>query len=122
MVYAIPENCLLSVRKLVRECANYIDGGCIVLDDNCVVMQDSATIICKYYMKSVLPMDNVLYEKVLAPRSDVKGVKTYSKVCKVCGVKFKSLAKTTQLCEKCSKKSGAKRVKKHRASKSSKKG
>ena len=47
-------------RKLVRECCNYCDGNCLLLDDGeeCVCVQSiSYSLLCRWFRAAVLPLD-----------------------------------------------------------------
>lgn len=113
MIYKIPQNRLLAVKKMVKDCANYYEGECVGYDDTCVVSQDTVGIVCKYFMTSVLPSDPKLHQEVLVA-SEVKDVThKYSRTCKHCGVKFKALAKNVIHCDKCVKKLLKERHKKY---------
>ena len=122
MMYVIPKNKLLAIRRLAKDCANLDDGTCLTLDCDCVVQQDSVGIICKYFMKSVLPADPKLHQEVLLASEVKDTTKKYSRTCKACGVKFKAITKQTQYCDKCQKKRNAELMKKKRERKQSKKG
>ena len=58
------------VRKLARrECCNYVDGNCLLLDDGeecrCVQLISRYGIYCNYFLKAVLLADKELYEEIL---------------------------------------------------------
>lgn len=122
MMYVIPKNKLLAIRKLTKECANLDEGECLPLGCPCVVQQDSVGIICKYFMQSVLPVDPELHREVLLASEVKDTTKKFSRTCKQCGVKFKAITKNTQYCDKCQKKRNAELMKKKRERKQSKKG
>jgi len=113
MMYVIPNNKLLAIRRLAKDCANYESGECIALDCNCVVQQDSVGIICKYYMKSVLPVDPKLHQEVLLATGTKDTTKKFTRTCKDCGLKFKAVQKQAIYCEKCQKKALKDRHKKY---------
>lgn len=122
MFYRIPDNRLLAVRKLAKDCANYDDGECLALDCNCMVQQDTVGIVCKYYMNSVLPADPKLHREVLLASEVKDTTKKYSRTCKQCKTKFKAITKNTLHCDKCQKKLDAERAKRAREKKRAKKG
>lgn len=121
MIYTIPDGRLLAVRRVVGECANFVDNECVMFGE-CFVKRDSYGIICKYYMQSVLPMDAKLHQEILLASEVVDTTKKFTRKCKQCGVKFKAVAKQTMYCEKCEKKRNAERLKKAREKKRAKKG
>lgn len=50
-------------RRLVRECCNYDNGQCIMLDegDGCVCVQSiSHSLLCRWFRVAVLPLDHQL--------------------------------------------------------------
>lgn len=99
----IPSGSLLKVRNMAKECCNYYNGECGILECDCVVQKD-ANLNCLWYINSVLPSD-VELNKVLLEHNDLlKHVVMYTKKCKVCGTKFKTETKTTQFCVKCARK------------------
>ena len=55
-------------RLVVKLCANYDDGNCILLDDGdahrCVQLLSMFGIHCNYFKDAVLPADQELYEKI----------------------------------------------------------
>lgn len=120
MFYRIPENRLLAIRRLIKDCANYEGGECLTLDCDCVVQQDSVGILCKYYLKSVLPADPKLHQEVLLASEVKDTTKKFSRTCKECGVKFKAVAKETKYCDKCQKKIAKERHKKYNSKRSKK--
>ena len=107
----LPKGYIQKVRRLTTECAWHSSGECHVLDCKCVVRQDEEHINCMWYANCVLPLDKELEEAILKASSLGKTVKYYNKTCKTCGRKFKTLAKTTRMCEKCSKKAELERKK-----------
>lgn len=80
-----------------RECCNYDNGHCILLDDGepCVCPQliTYSHIICKWFRKAVLPLDKELYIQLAKPQN--------TKVCTVCGKGYISKGRNTKYCEKC---------------------
>ena len=54
-------------RKLVRECCNYCDGNCLLLDDGeeCVCVQSiSYSLLCQWFRAAVLPLDVALRAEI----------------------------------------------------------
>lgn len=107
----IPKNYLLKVRAMTKECCNLSSGNCDMLDCKCLVANDEEHINCMWYANCVLPMNRELEEIVMKENELGKAVKYHNKTCKSCGVKFKTVAKTTTLCLKCSKKAERERKK-----------
>ena len=86
------------MRKLVKECCNYDNGQCIVLDrgDGCVCVQRiSYSLICKWFMQAVLPLDQEL-EAALLHRLNEKR-------CVVCGRILYPGSNRAKYCPACSK-------------------
>jgi len=57
------------VHQLVLEqCANCVDGNCLLLDDGeshqCVPFISIYGIYCKYFNNAVLPVDRKLYQEI----------------------------------------------------------
>ena len=105
------------IKELIKkECANYINGECILLDTNCPQMGCIYSVLCKYFINSVLPLDKDLYKELLPDAEETSGL--YNKVCKYCNKQFTSDKKNEQYCPKCKdkvKKEKTKlRVQKHR--------
>lgn len=107
----LPTELITKVRKLTSDCAWYCSGECSVLDCKCVVRQDEEHINCMWYANAILPLDKELESKILHASDLGKTVKYYTKTCTTCGKQFKSLAKTTRMCDKCSKKAERERKK-----------
>ena len=62
-------------RKLVRECCNYCDGNCLLLDDGeeCVCVQSiSYSLLCRWFRAAVLPLDAALCAEITKGRDEVK--------------------------------------------------
>lgn len=112
----VPDGSLLKVRAMVKDCCNYFNGECGVLDCDCVVQKD-ANINCTWFANCVLPSNPTLNKVILEHNDLGEKMKMYSKTCGVCGKKFKAESKTVQFCEKCAKKRkkelGAKRQKEY---------
>lgn len=93
-------------RKLARrECCNYIDGDCIATDCKCVIDTSITSILCKYFIKSVLPLNKELE----AHYND----ELYSKLCKDCNKRFTSYVKNKLYCPDCTVKNNKERYKKY---------
>lgn len=61
-------------RKLVRECCNYCDGNCLLLDDGeeCVCVQSiSYSLLCRWFRAAVLPLDAALCTEITKDRDVV---------------------------------------------------
>ena len=57
-----------AARRLVHECCNYDNGNCIVLDNGepCVCVQSiSYSLICRWFITAVLPLDGKLEAALL---------------------------------------------------------
>ena len=81
------------VNSLVkRECANYFDGDCLILDCNCPQLI-SGDLLCNYFIEAVLPLDVVLEQELTG--------NGFKKACKECGKKFATKSKTGQYCGRC---------------------
>ena len=88
------------VKKLIKkECANYIDGDCILLDTTCPQMGCMYSVLCKYFINSVLPLDKELYKELLPDAEETSGL--YNKQCKICNKHFTSDKKNERYCDKC---------------------
>ena len=87
------------VKQLVKMCANYMDGDCLLLDNDnlCPCVQEiSMSLCCKYFETAVLPLDNKLY-------SSLKNIPNKKK-CEVCGEYFASRSNRAKYCYACSEK------------------
>jgi len=88
------------VKELIKKhCANYIYGQCILLDTNCPQMGCMYSVLCKYFINSVLPLNKDLHKELLPDAEETSGL--YNKVCKLCNKKFTSDKKQEQYCDKC---------------------
>ena len=59
-------------RLIRRLCANYDGGNCLPLDDGegCVCVQTiSYSLLCKYFLRAVLPTDKVLCADIYRQRT-----------------------------------------------------
>ena len=84
-------------RKLVRECCNYCDGNCLLLDDGeeCVCVQSiSYSLLCRWFRAAVLPLDGALYAEIIQSRDRVKR-------CAVCGAAFTPKSNRAKYCPDC---------------------
>jgi hypothetical protein len=100
------------IKEMIKkECANYIDGQCILLDTTCPQMNCVYSVLCKYFINSVLPLDKKLYKELLENAGQETGL--YDKVCKMCNKHFTSDKKSEQYCDKCKKNARAERNKRY---------
>lgn len=80
-----------------RECCNYDNGNCILLDDGepCVCPQiiTFSHIICKWCKSAVLPLDKELYIQLAKPPN--------TKICAVCGKPFIFKGNKAKYCNSC---------------------
>ena len=80
-----------------RECCNYDNGNCILLDDGelCVCPQiiTFSHIICKWCKSAVLPLDKELYIQLAKPPN--------TKICAVCGKPFIFKGNKAKYCDNC---------------------
>ena len=82
-----------------RECCNYDNGNCIMLDDGeeCVCVQSiSYSLLCRWFRIAVLPLDNPL-ETALLHRGNMKR-------CAVCGQPFLPGSNRAKYCKSCAAK------------------
>lgn len=57
------------VNALVRrECCNYDNGNCILLDCTCPQTITYSHIICKWFKTAVLPLDKELHIELMKPK------------------------------------------------------
>ena len=83
-------------RRLVRECCNYDNGQCMVLDegDGCVCVQSiSYSLLCRWFRAAVLPLDHQL-ETALYHRLE-------SRRCSECGALFLPGSNRAKYCKEC---------------------
>ena len=86
-------------RKLVRECCNYCDGNCLLLDDGeeCVCVQSiSYSLLCRWFRAAVLPLDAALCAEITKDRGEVKR-------CCECGATFMPKSNRAKYCPACAK-------------------
>lgn len=82
-------------RKLVRECCNYCDGNCLLLDDGeeCVCVQSiSYSLLCRWFRAAVLPLDAALCAEITKDRGEVKR-------CCECGATFMPKSNRAKYCQ-----------------------
>lgn len=83
-----------SVNALVRrECCNYDNGDCILLNCVCPQTITYSHIICKWFKTAVLPLDKKLYIELMKPKN--------TRVCAVCGENFIKKANKEKYCGQC---------------------
>ena len=88
------------IKEMIKKhCANYMDGDCVLLDTTCPQMGCIYSVLCKYFINSVLPLDKKLYKELLPDAEETSGL--YNKVCKYCNKQFTSDKKNEQYCPKC---------------------
>ena len=83
-------------RRLVRECCNYDNGQCMLLDegDGCVCVQSiSHSLLCRWFRAAVLPLDHQL-ETALYHRLE-------SRRCSECGALFLPGSNRAKYCREC---------------------
>ena len=81
-----------------RECCNYEDGNCMLLDDgdtHTCPQTISFSVCCKWFRWAVLPLDGTL-EAEIYHRDSVKR-------CAVCGAAFIPHSNRAKYCEVCKK-------------------
>ena len=84
------------VKALVRrECCNYDNGNCILLDSVCAQTITYSHIICKWFKKAVLPIDKELYIQLMKPKNASK--------CVICGKDFTKRSNRAKYCDNCRK-------------------
>ena len=83
-----------SVNALLRrECCNYDNGDCILLDCVCPQTITYSHIICKWFKNAVLPPDKELYIELMKPKN--------IRVCAACGKGFIKKANKEKYCGQC---------------------
>ena len=78
-----------------RECCNYDNGVCILLDCVCPQTITYSHVICKWFKTAVLPLDEGLHTELMKPKN--------TKVCAVCGAEFTAPTQKFKYCDKCRK-------------------
>ena len=93
----IPEGYIRDIHNMaVEECANCDMGNCLLLDDGepCVCPQRiSRSLLCRYFIKAVLPAHRELYFKLCG-----QGIE---KVCVMCGAPFYPTGRNAKFCPDC---------------------
>ena len=88
------------VNRLVKkECCNFDNGNCILLDDGeaCLCPQlISCSLLCRWFSDAVLPLDSELFAEFYAPEEKRR--------CTVCGAPFASKSNNAKYCPDCRKK------------------
>ncbi len=88
------------VNRLVKkECCNFDNGNCILLDDGepCHCPQlISCSLLCRWFSGAVLPLDRELFAELYAPEEKRR--------CTVCGAPFASKSNNAKYCPDCRKK------------------
>lgn len=101
-VIRMSEGASRKARALIKSlCANYSNGGCLLLDDGEVVkcpQMVSQSLVCRYF-RDVLLED----KEGKALKAEIMGA-DYRKVCAVCGEHFRAVSNRAKYCAKCSKK------------------
>ena len=83
------------ISSLVRkECCNYFDGTCIMLDDDCPQVKCETQVICRWFRNAVLPLDRELERAVAGGNI---------KPCERCGKSFVPNSNRAKYCEQCAK-------------------
>lgn len=97
-----------------RECCNYDNGHCILLDDGeeCVCPQFiSYSLLCKWFRIAVLPLDKLLYAELFQSEDKRR--------CTVRGASFAFKSNSVKYCPDCRKRitrrQAAERMRKKRA-------
>lgn len=86
---------LRSVSSLIRhECCNWVDGRCILLDDDCCPQMISLHICCRWFQDCVLPAQPLLEAEIFHD--------TNLKKCVICGAKFIPGSPRGKYCPACS--------------------
>ena len=80
---------------LKKACCNYMSGQCIALDCPCPQLI-TRSLICKWFMRAVLPGDAPLYVELTGNRGRTKP-------CAVCGQPFYPRARNAKYCDKCAR-------------------
>lgn len=88
------------VKKVVKkQCCNYIDGNCILLEglDRCPCPQlITRSLICRWFLSAVLPGEKELEQELIK-----KGER---KRCEVCGSTYYSASNRSKYCTDCAAK------------------
>lgn len=90
------------MRKLVRECCNYDNGDCLMLDECVCVQSISYSLNCKWFREAVLPLDKEFEAELLRQTNKLKR-------CDTCGTRFVASSNRSKLCPDCAKRKRLKR-------------
>lgn len=94
MVIRMTERQAREAYKLVKkECCNYKDGICIVLDCPCPQLI-TRSLNCKWFRNAVLPGNVPLY-------MEITGKTSKTKACAACGKLFEPQSNRSCYCESC---------------------
>ena len=88
------------IAKLIKSCCcNCYNGNCLLLDDGdtCVCPQiiTQSHIICRYFLKAVLPGDKDLFRSISGQ------VPAETIICKGCGKKTERTGRNQKYCPEC---------------------
>lgn len=78
-----------------RECCNYDDGNCLVLDDGCPQIH-SFSVCCKWFRWAVLPLSETLEAEIFRHKD--------RKHCAICGNAFIPKSNRAKYCPYCAAK------------------
>jgi len=85
----------IKVRALIKkECCNYDNGNCVLLDNKCPQVT-AQKLMCGWFKKAVLPLDKILEVRVYGER-----VQSQRK-CVECGKSFLPTNNKSKYCKKC---------------------
>lgn len=84
-----------SVRSLTKRCCNYAQGDCLLLDGVCQ-QAISRSLICRWFLRAVLPEQPKLERAVLSPKQLHR--------CEVCGRSFLNHSGGAKYCRDCAAK------------------
>lgn len=99
------------LKKLVTNCANYINGNCILLDRECPLISGgeyrgkkipASDCSCTYFEKAVLPANKTLEALYYG------NLPVTNKTCKGCGKQFHSVSNRAVYCGNICRKSARK--------------
>ena len=92
-----------------RECCNYDNGDCILLDCICPQTITFSHIICKWFRSAVLPLDKGLYIQLAKPK--------HTRICAISGKDFIYSSNREKYCNLCKRTALLRRKKKYRINK-----
>ena len=78
-----------------KECCNYLGGFCVLFDSPCPQCI-TRSLVCKWFIRSVLPADVPLYVELTRNRGK-------SKPCAICGELFLPRSNKASLCPACAR-------------------